>query len=631
MPVSPFPAYNGGGNKNFITSGLVTIKSIASGTANVADLTNGGGINIGNTITGDVTVERYINIGQGPGQHGKSWQFMATPTKGQTVFQSWMENGSLASTGYGTQVISPTGSGFDNAPVVYPSVKYYMLGGSTDPSSPDWKGIDNTGIQVYSPNGYMVFVRGDRSIQNPFTAANNTTLRTKGTLLTYDVNVSAVADAFTSIGNPYASAIDMTKVNKAGGLNQFYSAWNAPGYGNYGYGLYLTYSLINGNYQSTPGGVVNNNIESGQAFFVQTTGSAGNMTFSETSKAGSASNNNDFRISNTKGLDQLLRTNFYSIDANGNKAINDGTLFQFNDAYSNKIDGMDARKIGNPGVNLSIKSGNKSLIIESRNLPKIQDTLFFNLTGTAAQKYQFEFVTTGMSADGLKAYLEDTYLHTLSPLNMEDTTLVNVAIDNNAASKAANRFRIVFKQEIVLPVTITAITASIKGQDILVDWKVNHEKNIRQYDVERSFDGILFTKQSSTLAKNTDIADYTWLDEHVLPGYYYYRIRMTDNSGKISYSKVVTVLVGDGKSLIKIYPNPITDGMIHLQFINQPAGKYGIRLMNNLGQIIVSKQIERASGSNTETIKWNYNLAHGIYQLEITQPNGEIKIIKVLY
>ena len=607
------------------------MKSIVSGTANVADLTNGGGTNIGNTITGKVTVERYLNIGSGAGQHPKSWQFMATPTKGQTVFESWMENGTFASTGYGTQIVSPTGAGFDPTPAIYPSMKYYLPGASTDPSSPDWKGIGNTGSLIYSPNGYMVFVRGDRSIPGPFTPPNNTTLRTKGTLLTYDLSVPATADAFTSIGNPYASAIDMTKVTKTGGLDQFYSAWNSPGYGNYGYGVYLTYNLIGGNYVSTPGGVVNNNVQSGQAFFVQATGGSGNMIFAEPSKAGSASNNNDFRMGSIKSVDQLLRTNFYSLDASGSKVISDGTLFQFDDAYSNKIDGTDARKIPNPGVNLSIKTGNKALIIESRKLPQIQDTLFFNLTGTQAQKYQFEFIATGMSADGLRGYLEDTYLHTSTPLNMEDTTIVNVAIDNNAGSKAANRFRIVFRQEVLPPVTITSLDAAAKGADIFVDWKVINEKNMKQYELERSFDGTLFTKQYSISAKNTGISNYNWLDEDVLPGYYYYRIRSIDNKGKITYTKNVSVLIGDGKSSIKIYPNPITDGIINLQFINQPAGKYGIRLMNNLGQIIVSKQIERADGSNTESIKWNYNLAHGVYQLQVTQPNGDVKIIKVLY
>ncbi len=557
---------------------------------------------------------------------------MAIPTQGQTVFQSWMENGTSVSTGYGTRIISPTGTGFDADPVIYPSMKSYSPGASTDPSSPDWAGITSTANQIYSPNGYMVFVRGDRSVRGPFGPVNNTTLRTKGTLLKYGVTVpAATADAFTTIGNPYASAINMTKVSITGGLDPFYSAWNSPGYGNYGYGVYLTYNLIGGSYVSTPGGVVNNNIQSGQAFFVQTTGSAGAMTFTETSKAGSASNNNDFRMGSIKSADQLLRTNFYSLDASGGKVISDGTLFQFNDAYSNKIDGTDARKIPNPGVNLSISTGSKSLIIESRKLPQIQDTLFFNLTGIQSQKYQFEFIANRMSANGLRGYLEDTYLHTTTPLNMEDTTIVNVAIESNAGSKAANRFRIVFRQEVVLPVTITSLDAKVKGQNILVDWKVVNEKNMKQYEVERSFDGMLFTKQSSISAKNTGISDYSWLDEHVLPGYYYYRIKSIDNSGKISYTKNVMVLIGDGKSLIKIYPNPITDGIINLQFINQPAGKYGIRLMNNLGQIIVSKQMVRAAGSNTESIKWNYNLAHGIYQLEITQPNGEVKTIRVLY
>ena len=39
-------------------------------------------------------------------------------------------------------------------------------------------------------------------------------------------------------------------------------------------------------------------------------------------------------------------------------------------------------------------------------------------------------------------------------------------------------------------------------------------------------------------------------------------------------TQVVKVLMGTLKQDIAIYPNPITDGMIHLQFMNEPAGKY---------------------------------------------------------
>jgi len=89
--------------------------------------------------------------------------------------------------------------------------------------------------------------------------------------------------------------------------------------------------------------------------------------------------------------------------------------------------------------------------------------------------------------------------------------------------------------------------------------------------------------------------------------------------------------VGTIKQDISIYPNPITDGMIHLQFLNEPAGKYNIRLLNKLGQVILQKEVTRADGNGTELIKWDYNLAHGMYQLEIARPDGSVKNINVMY
>ena len=71
--------------------------------------------------------------------------------------------------------------------------------------------------------------------------------------------------------------------------------------------------------------------------------------------------------------------------------------------------------------------------------------------------------------------------------------------------------------------------------------------------------------------------------------------------------------------------------MIHLQLVNQPEGKYGIRLFNKLGQVIISRQVIHTEGSSTELIKWDYNLAHGMYKLEVTKPDGSVKTINVMY
>lgn len=82
---------------------------------------------------------------------------------------------------------------------------------------------------------------------------------------------------------------------------------------------------------------------------------------------------------------------------------------------------------------------------------------------------------------------------------------------------------------------------------------------------------------------------------------------------------------------ISVYPNPITNGVVNLQMGNQPEGVYGLRLLNPVGQVFLSKKIEHAGGNYTEKINWYYKMARGMYQLEVTKPGGEVHLIKLLY
>ena len=182
-----------------------------------------------------------------------------------------------------------------------------------------------------------------------------------------------------------------------------------------------------------------------------------------------------------------------------------------------------------------------------------------------------------------------------------------------------------------MPVTITSVKAYQKNADIAVEWKVENESNMVQYEVEKSVDGNQFSKAATVTAKNGAVHTYSWLDKNAVTGYNYYRIRSVDLNGKVSYTEIVKVFMGKMVSEITIYPNPVTNGKINLQLTNQPAGIYGIRLLNPLGQVIVSKSVTHAEGSSSQSIPWDYNLAHGVYQLEVTKPDGDVKVIKVMY
>jgi hypothetical protein len=189
---------------------------------------------------------------------------------------------------------------------------------------------------------------------------------------------------------------------------------------------------------------------------------------------------------------------------------------------------------------------------------------------------------------------------------------------------------VVFK-EMILPVQYTSLAANQMNVDIAVNWKVVNEKSVHYYEVEKSLDGSGFNKIATVMADLSKGGSYNLLDEHPSEGWNYFRIKSVDYSGKESYSEVVKVFIGSLKPTINIYPNPVTNGLLNVKLSNQPPGKYVVRLVDNLGQIIVAKEMTHGGGNGTITIKWNYHLAHGVYQLQVEKPDHTVQIIKVLY
>ena len=112
-----------GGSKVFTTNDNLTLRSTATGTASVGDITNNS-VNTGNSITGDVMVERYV-----PAK--RAWRFLSVPTQNnlQTVHQAWQENlgANVGMAGNGRQITSNIANwaakGFDTQAVVGSSFK----------------------------------------------------------------------------------------------------------------------------------------------------------------------------------------------------------------------------------------------------------------------------------------------------------------------------------------------------------------------------------------------------------------------------------------------------------------------------------------------------------------------------
>jgi hypothetical protein len=296
----------------------------------------------------------------------------------------------------------------------------------------------------------------------------------------------------------------------------------------------------------------------------------------------------------------------------------------FDEAFSNNIDADDALKILNSGENFGIQSAGKILAVEAKAPLAITDTIYYSMSNLRQQTYQLRFVPENMQADDFGAFLLDKFLNTSTPISLKDSSFINISITADHSSAAADRFEVVFRQMAALPVTITSIKAVQKDKDILVEWNVENESSMQKYRVEKSVDGNNFTSVADVAAGNKGATKYDFTDINPSFGNNYYRINSITKDGNATYSQIVKVSIASASS-ISIFPNPLTKGIINLQFTNAPAGKYGVRLINPLGEVVISKIIHQTSGNDKERIQCDH-LSKGIYQLNITKPDGAVVV-----
>ncbi len=611
-----------GTGKKFVTNDALTLKSTPINTAWVGDMTD-------NTIIGKATVERFITA-------RKAWRFLSVPTNTlQTIKEAWQEGGinvnDNPSVGFGLQITSNRSSwaadGFDNL-TPGATIKTY------DTSINNYVGVTSTNNLIKNTVGYMTFVRGNRTVVSPSIPATTTVLRTTGSLYTGDQPTITVGpDKLASIGNPYAAAIDVRNITKIG-LRDFFYLWDPNLGGQYGLGAFQVLSKdVTNNYVITPGGgsfgaagSINNLIQSGQAFYVQGASTGGALTFKENVKA-----NGSNLVSFTNSIvtaPASLRVTLNGVNADNSTYIADGVFVNFNDAYSNAVDEMDAIKQPNSGENLSVKRNNHFLIIERRFSVGGADTVFLNFANAKFQNYQLSINTTDLGQPGLIGFLEDAYLNTSTVLDLNGLTTVNFTVANIAGSNAVNRFKIVFKPATVLPITFTTVTAAKQNKYIAVNWKTTNELNIGAYEVEKSTDGLQFAKVFTTPAQNNNTKSYEWLDENPVENYNFYRIKSIDVNGHSLYSKVVKVWIGL-KSEITVYPNPVVNASLCMQFENMASGIYAVRILNYLGHVVLSTKIAHNVATKVETITLTNNIAKGLYNLEVIAEDGSKKTIPI--
>jgi len=80
---------------------------------------------------------------------------------------------------------------------------------------------------------------------------------------------------------------------------------------------------------------------------------------------------------------------------------------------------------------------------------------------------------------------------------------------------------------------------------------------------------------------------------------------------------------GNKSGSITIYPNPVKDKTINIQYTKIPVGRYYLQLISNTRQIMYNNQVILNQHEGIRVIKLHKKLASGNYQLLISCENGK--------
>ncbi len=176
----------------------------------------------------------------------------------------------------------------------------------------------------------------------------------------------------------------------------------------------------------------------------------------------------------------------------------------------------------------------------------------------------------------------------------------------------------IFNKSMILPITGFKINASWSGNYVKLDFEIFDNDNQLNYEIERSTDLLVF-KKVKIIENNSDnsVAKYSYFDERISSSEIYYKVIAVAKNGKRVESKIVALKNNDKKQLLSVFPNPIINQTINIDFFRNISEIVEISIIGPLGDRNYYNQIKLTSQSKITFQVQNVFQKNIIYLLNV--------------
>jgi Secretion system C-terminal sorting domain len=174
----------------------------------------------------------------------------------------------------------------------------------------------------------------------------------------------------------------------------------------------------------------------------------------------------------------------------------------------------------------------------------------------------------------------------------------------------------------VLPLKLTAFNGNRDGNKIMLDWTLSSNELAHKVVIEKSTDGKNFETVHSTYSTGKAGNENYEYSCNTADNKSYYRLRITEKSGLVSYSRTLLLNNESGsKANFDIIGNTVSDKLtIGFQSASNEVASISIVDMN--GKLIAKQRINAMKGNNISNINLTSAMNSGMYIAVLTTVNG---------
>lgn len=198
-----------------------------------------------------------------------------------------------------------------------------------------------------------------------------------------------------------------------------------------------------------------------------------------------------------------------------------------------------------------------------------------------------------------------------------------------------NRISFTTQFNIPLPVKLLSFTGKENNKSAELGWDITQDSDPDYFEVQKSDDGNNFTSiatiQGSAGQQLAASVSYHYTDQAHLTGATFYRLKMTDISGTVTYSKIVLISTAAvARNEIKIFPTIVTDNKINLK-AGSLLKQAHIEIFDFSGKIVLSQALPPTAAGQTINMPVSYGkLAKGVFLVRIKEAGVPICTQKII-